>query len=60
MKCSGVSFEVSMGLGAQNTQKDSQSRAEKKREREEIELTWGEKERSKRGQSNQAINNTPK
>ena len=49
MKCSGVSFEVSMGLGAQSTQKDSQSRAEKKRGREEIELTWGRKRKIKKG-----------
>ena len=33
---------------AQNTHRDSQSWVEKRREREEIEVTWGRKRRVKR------------
>ena len=34
---------------AQNTHRDSQNWAEKRREREEIEVIWGRKRRVKRG-----------
>jgi len=34
---------------AQNTQRDSQSWVEKRRRREEIEVTWERKQRVKRG-----------
>ena len=41
---------------AQNTQKDSQSWVEKRRGREEIEVTWGRKRIIKRGESKLASN----
>jgi len=37
---------------ARNTQRDSQSYIEKRRGREEIEVTWERKGRIKRGESN--------
>ena len=42
------------------THRDSQSWVEKKRGREEMEVTGGEKRESKQGESNQASNHTPK
>ena len=42
------------------TPREIQSLVEKKRGREEIDVTWGRKGRDKRGESNQARNNTPK
>jgi len=45
---------------AQNTQRDSQRWVEKRRGREEIEVTWEEKEESKGGVGNQASNHSPK
>ena len=35
-------------------------KVEKRREREEIEVTWGRKRRVKREENNQASNHTPK
>ena len=43
-----------------DTQRGSQSYTEKRRGREEIEVTWGRKERVKRGESNEASYHTPK
>jgi len=43
---------------AQKTQRDSQSWVEKRRGREEIEVTWGEKGESKGEEGNQASNHT--
>ena len=43
----------------QNTQRDSQNYVEKRRGREEIEVTWGRKERVKRGESSLASNQFP-
>jgi len=45
---------------AQNTQRDSQSWVEKRRRREEIEVTWWRKRRVQRGESNPASNLAPK
>jgi len=50
---------------ARNTQRDSQSWAEKRRGREEIEVNWGRKRivkkgKSKGGEGNQVSNHTPK
>jgi len=45
---------------AQNTHRDSQVWVEKRRGREEIEVTWGRKRRVKRGREYQASNHTPK
>ena len=42
------------------TPRDSQSEVEKRRGREEKELTWERKGRVKRGESNKASNHTPK
>ena len=42
------------------THRDSQNWIEKRRGREEIEVTWGRKRRVKRGKSNQASNHNPK
>ena len=45
---------------AQKSQRDSQSEVEKRRGKEEKELTWERKGRVKRGESNKASNHTPK
>ena len=42
------------------TPRDSQSEVEKRRGREEKELTWERKGRVKRGESSKASNHTPK
>ena len=42
------------------TPREIQSYIEKRRGREEIEVTWGRKRRVKRRESNQAGNHTPK
>ena len=44
---------------ARNSQRDSRSEVEKRRGREEIEVTWGRKGRVKRGENNKASNHTP-
>ena len=45
---------------AQNTQRDSQIWIEKRRGREEIEVTWGEKGESELGEDNQVSSYTLK
>ena len=45
---------------AWNTRRDSQSYVGKRRGREEIEVTRGEKKESQSGETNQASNHTPK
>ena len=43
-----------------NNQRDSESQVEKRRGRQEIDVTWGRKGNVKRKESNQTSNHTPR
>ena len=55
-----VSNQVPQCSPQPRTHRDSPRWVEKRWGREEIEMTWGRKEKVKRGESNQVNNHTPK